>query len=319
MGKVYPKVSIVTPSFNAMPYIKETIKSIHSQNYPNLEHIIFDGASTDGTSDWIRENYPEIDYTSEKDRGQSHALNKGFSKASGEIIGWLNADDTYEPNSIQTAVDFLMEHPEYDLVCSDLNIIDEKSNKVGITLSEPFHVEGLFLDNKVKQPTVFMRKRVIEALNGLDERYHYVMDREFWLRVGIAGYKMYYMEGVRLANFRLIQGTKSFEDVPNFRNEWYEVMKKAFKDPFFNHISSKQRKTILSKNRGAYHMSKMIQSIDSKERVQMVSHMYKAVQKNKSLILNRGFWKFFFLGITGMNSDRIRKFKKLQSLNSNAK
>src|SRR5512137_1476425 len=121
--KEYPLVSVVTPSYNAMPYIKDTIESINNQDYPAIEHIIMDGNSTDGTQELLRQ-YPNLIWVSEPDRGQSHALNKAFKLVHGDIIGWLNADDTYQPGAIATAVKNLSENPEYDLVYSDLQIID---------------------------------------------------------------------------------------------------------------------------------------------------------------------------------------------------
>jgi glycosyltransferase involved in cell wall biosynthesis len=271
-----PKVSIVTPSYNAMQYIQETVESIHSQAYPNLEHIIYDGGSKDGTTEWVTANYPQIIYTSEKDRGQSHALNKGFQRATGEIIGWLNADDVYMPSAIQKAVDYLVAHPEVDMVCTDLNIIDEKSRHMGLTKSRPFDVVGLLFYNPIKQPTVFMRRRVIDALKGVDEQYHYVMDREFWLRAGMAGFNMAYLPGEIFAKFRLCRGTKSFEDTPNFRDEWYAVMQKAFQEPFFQKTAQVVKAKALADNRAGYHTTMAVKAIDAHQRGEAFSQLIKA-------------------------------------------
>lgn len=307
--KKRPSVSIVTPAYNAMPYLKATIESIRSQEYPDLEHIVMDGGSKDGTCELLRQ-YPEINWVSEKDRGQSHALNKGFELAKGDIIGWLNADDIYEPDAILTAVEYLEQHPEVDLVCSDLKIIDEDGQYVGVTYSTDFRVEDLLFENKIKQPTVFMRRQVIDRLKGVDEQYHYVMDREFWLRVGMSGFKMHYLEGKIFASFRLCKGTKSFEGTPKFRDEWFAVLQKVKADPFFDAISPSIKKKALDQNRSAYHVAKMMEAIDKGFRKDMMGHFRKAVVKDPKLLLNKGIWLYLYLGVTGASTDRLRKFKK---------
>ena len=119
-----PLVSVVTPCFNAARFIESTIKSVREQDYPFVQHVVVDGASDDGTLH-ILEQYPHLVWTSESDRGQSHALNKGFQRASGDIIGWLNADDVYQPRAISRAVEFLQDNPEVSFVYSDCLELDE--------------------------------------------------------------------------------------------------------------------------------------------------------------------------------------------------
>ncbi len=120
-----PLVSIITPSLNSMPFLEENIKSVLNQNYTNLEHVIIDGGSTDGSLD-ILESYSHLIWISEIDRGQSHAINKGFRKAHGEIIGWLNSDDTYNPNAIENAVCVFAENKNTDLLFTDIHIISNE-------------------------------------------------------------------------------------------------------------------------------------------------------------------------------------------------
>src|SRR3954447_22352897 len=123
-----PTVSVVTPSFNQGEYIESTIRSVLGQDYPNVEYLIMDSASTDSTlevlSKYSREHPQRMRFVSEKDRGQSHALNKAISQTRGEIIGWLNSDDTYEPGAIAVAVDFFQHHPDVDLVYGNANFVD---------------------------------------------------------------------------------------------------------------------------------------------------------------------------------------------------
>lgn len=112
MDKELPLVSIVTPSYNKGCFIEETILSVKNQTYPYIEHIVMDGGSTDGTLDILRKYANNITWLSEPDEGQSDAINKGWRRAKGQILGWLNADDTYMPWAVQTAVEFLAENPD---------------------------------------------------------------------------------------------------------------------------------------------------------------------------------------------------------------
>ncbi|HUH98543.1 MAG TPA: glycosyltransferase family 2 protein [Anaerolineales bacterium] len=127
-----PLVSIVTPSFNQARYLEATIRSVLSQDYPRLEYIIVDGGSTDGSVDVIRRYAPKLAWwVSEKDHGQTDAINKGFAHAKGEVLAWLNSDDTYEPNAIAPAVRLLQKHPEAGLVYGNANYINEDGRVIG--------------------------------------------------------------------------------------------------------------------------------------------------------------------------------------------
>ena len=279
------------------------------QDYPRIEHIIMDGGSEDGTRELLKEN-PHLIWVSEPDRGQSHALNKGFQRAQGEIIGWLNADDTYQPGAVSTAAQFLLVHEDVDLVYSDLQIINEDSQPVGITRSQPFDLVTLLFENHIKQPTVFMRRHVLEKLGGLNESLHYVMDWEFWLRAGLAGFKIQYLPGQVLANFRLCPGTKSFEQTPSFQTEWYKILEQAFESPYFYEVSQATKRDALQKSRAKYHMANMIQAVERRERLTMFRHLFQAALQDWSLIFNRGTWMFVGKGILGLKINRLRKYEK---------
>jgi glycosyltransferase involved in cell wall biosynthesis len=305
-----PLVSVVTPSYNAMPYIQENVESVREQGYRNLEHIIMDGASTDGTREYL-ESQSGLRCISEPDRGQSHALNKAFRLANGQIIGWLNADDTYQPGAVFTAVRFFQQYPEIDLVYSDLQIIDQADQGVGITRSQSFNLDRLLLDNFIKQPTVFMRRRVIDQLGGVDENLHFAMDREFWLRAGEAGFKMHYLEGKILANFRLIPGTKSYEQTPLFRQEWLSVLERAFQKSAYTNIPAAKKRIFLRKTKAQYHWAIVTDAITIRDRKRMLHHAWKSIEQNPGLVFNRGTWMIIAKGLFGISLDRFMKFKKV--------
>ncbi|GAB4563087.1 MAG: hypothetical protein Kow0047_11660 [Anaerolineae bacterium] len=186
----WPRVTIVTPSYNQAEFLEETIRSVLLQGYPNLEYIIVDGASRDGSVDIIRRYERWLTWwVSEPDEGQSDAINKGFRRASGEIIAWINSDDYYAPGAIHAAVKTLSAHPEAAMVYGDYAIVDEHSRLVSTSLERDryrtFDFETLLnVRDFIFQPTVFMRHQVLRELGYLDTRLHYAMDYDLWLRIG---------------------------------------------------------------------------------------------------------------------------------------
>jgi glycosyltransferase involved in cell wall biosynthesis len=232
-----PLVSIVTPSYQAVQYITETIECVINQDYPNLEHIVVDGNSEDGTIE-ILQGYDHLKWISEPDAGQSQALNKGFKMAKGEIIGWLNADDTYNPGAISCSVNYLIQHPDIDSVYSDLCVVDEHGAPITIFKSKPFSLERMLFRNLIGQSTVFIRKQVIDEIGGVDESLHYCMDREFWFRIG-SKYKFKYLPDIVSANFRKHSSTKTYKKPHCFHTEWERVLISSIKDPRYCDIPLK--------------------------------------------------------------------------------
>ena len=305
----YPLVSVVTPSYNTAQYIESTLLSVATQDYPNIEHIVFDGGSKDGTIE-ILEKFPKVDWVSEPDKGQSDALNKGFKKAKGKYIGWLNSDDLYTEGAIKKAVDYLESHPDVAMIYTDLNIIDEKDNIYGFTKGMEFSLQSLLENNPVKQPTLLMRREVIDELKGVDVNLHFVMDRELWLRMEMKGYIIKYLPGWVNASFRLVEGTKTFEYTPKFRQEWYEVMLAAFKtEPYFEKVDKAIMNNALAVNRSAYHLSLMNSAFIEGKRSEGINHAIKAYKANGRIKRNPGFYRHFLMGFLGLIIDRTKKFK----------
>ena len=141
-----PLVSIVTPSYNQARYLEYTIRSVMEQDYPNIEYIIVDGGSNDGSAEIIRRYSERLAWwVSEKDHGQTDAINKGFAHARGEILAWLNSDDTYEINAVREAVAFLREQPQVGLVYGDANFIDENGHMIGrFPAAQTVHVDAAY-------------------------------------------------------------------------------------------------------------------------------------------------------------------------------
>lgn len=183
-GSHWPKISVVTPSYNQGQYIEETIRSVLLQGYPNLEYIIIDGSSTDDTLEIIKKYEPWIAYwVSEPDRGQSHAINKGIGKATGEILFWLNSDDICLPNAFTEIVKTLNENPEIKIVTGQAKVIDENGGYVGELRSRFSSWEELASNprNSVRQISSFFCRELFE-LGGVDEKLHIAMDTDLLFR-----------------------------------------------------------------------------------------------------------------------------------------
>lgn len=181
-----PLVSIITPSYQQDQFIQETIESVLSQDYPYWEHIVIDGGSTDQTKK-ILQSYNHLGdrfrWVSEKDRGQAHAINKGLAMAKGEIIGWLNSDDTYLPHAVEKAVSALRQNPNWGMVYGRANYTDDKNQVIGPYPVEPFQLDRLYETCFICQPATFMRKEVLDKVGGIDESFHFCMDYELWMRI----------------------------------------------------------------------------------------------------------------------------------------
>ena len=186
----WPKISIVTPSYNQAQFIEETIRSVLLQGYPNLDYIVIDGGSTDGSIEIIRKYEKYLTYwISEKDRGQSHAINKGFAKSSGDILCWINSDDLLKPG----ALDFVgrsfanISIPAWLIGSSEL--VDSTGKLINLRISENVTLEGVLMwnENWFAQQSTFWNRPMWNAVSELDESLHYAMDFALWLKMfGVA-------------------------------------------------------------------------------------------------------------------------------------
>lgn len=298
-----PPVSIITPSYNAARFIRETIDSVYAQEYPTIEHIIVDGGSRDNTLDILQE-YRHLDWSSEPDRGQSHALNKGFARASGAIIGWLNSDDTYNAGTLKAVTRYFEESPETDVVYSDCQIIDEESRPIRLAKSRAFDFKALLLENYIHQPTVFFRRRVLEHTGPIDESLHLVMDWEYWARAGLRFSFRYIPEHV-FANFRLCTGTKTSEYGPEFYLEWLRVLEEwashAPEVPQWRKI----HRLAQNSARARYFMSNVYQARDQHQWARVRSNLAKAIIQDPSWIRNYGTWSIAGDAILGLEATSL--------------
>ena len=209
MGSL-PKISIVTPSYNQGRYIEETIKSVLTQDYPDIEYIVVDGASTDNTVEILKGYGDRIRWISEKDNGQTEAIKKGFEISTGEFIAWLNSDDVYLPGAVSRVADFFMNHPEADMVYGKSYYIDEDGARVGEYPTGPVEPKRLPEFNFICQPSAFFTRAAYISVGALDEELHYSMDYDLWLRLS-KKYKLEYIEDY-LSLYRLHAESKTMAE-----------------------------------------------------------------------------------------------------------
>ena len=189
-GFPWPRVSIVTPSYNQGQFIEETIRSVLLQGYPDLEYIVIDGSSTDGSVDIIRKYEPWLAYwVSEPDRGQAHAINKGFARATGEIFGWLNSDDLLYLKAIYRIARAYVKDPSLRVTCGFRKVIDAEGKfRWNWVYNKPANFT-LKRRGYLPQETVYWRREIWEQIGPLDEDFQYTLDFEYWHRMMAAGYR----------------------------------------------------------------------------------------------------------------------------------
>lgn len=183
------KISIITPSFNQGKFIEQTIQSVLSQNYPNLEYIIMDGGSTDETISILKKYAEKLKWFSEKDKGQSDAINKGLKMATGDIVAWINSDDYYLPGTLQKIAKHFENNKDIKWITGDYLIIDETGHEIHSFVRGYKNLVSYFSSftalsfaNYINQPSTFWRKELLDKVGYVNESYRYCMDYDLWLR-----------------------------------------------------------------------------------------------------------------------------------------
>ncbi len=209
-GADWPRISIVTPSYNQGEFIEETIRSVLLQGYPNLEYIIIDGGSTDTTLAVIKKYEPYIaHWVSESDRGQSHALNKGFQQATGDFVGWQNSDDFYEIDALTHLAHTYQQDPDIDVLYGNTKYVDRDGQFLNFyPVAKDFTLTSMFPWTSLCNQSIFFSQRIFTDQFAIDESFRHCMDVDFFWRLAIAGYRFQYVDNLS-GSFRIHEGAKT--------------------------------------------------------------------------------------------------------------
>ena len=243
-------VSIITPSFNQASYLEQTLRSVLEQDYSNVEYIVIDGASTDGSVDIVRETYQnQLTYwASEKDSGQAEAINKGLARASGEIIAWLNSDDYYLPGTISAAVKVFEENPDVVMVYGDMLAVDENGQTINTLKYKQLTLVDLLCFQIIGQPSVFFRREVYEKIGGLDTTFHFLLDHQYWIRIAQQGKILHVPQMWAAARYHA--EAKNRAKAAEFGREAFRILDWAKSQPgLAEAVSSVERRAHASANR----------------------------------------------------------------------
>lgn len=209
-----PLVTIVTPSFNQAPFLERTILSVLGQNYPNIEYIVMDGGSNDGSAEIISRYADRLAYwESQKDKGQTDAINKGFARAHGEILAWLNSDDVLYPHAVSEAVAYLTKHPECGLVYGDSDFINAEDRVIGRFNAKQTDYKKLTQGYvHIPQQSAFWRADLWKQVGPLDDTIYFAMDYDLWLRLAKVSEVKYLADTQPWSAFRLHADAKTIAE-----------------------------------------------------------------------------------------------------------
>jgi glycosyltransferase involved in cell wall biosynthesis len=243
-------VSIITPSYNQAAFLEQTMRSVLLQDYPAIEYIVVDGGSTDGSQEIIEKYAHRLKWwISEKDTGQAEAINKGFERANGEFIAWLNSDDLYCESAVSAAVTALQQNPDCGLVFSDVLSIDANAQVFNLMQFGNWGLPELLQFNIISQPGVFMRRSTLERAGGLDLNYRYLLDQHLWLRIAniapIKHIQAYW------AAARFHPQAKNIAHAAGFGSDAFRILEWLGSDPEFSATYTRYARRIRA---GAYRM-----------------------------------------------------------------
>ncbi len=222
-------VSVITPSFNQAAYLEQTINSVLDQDYPRIEYFVADGGSTDGSVAIIKKYADKLAWwVSEKDRGQADAINKGFTRATGDIVAWLNSDDYYLAGTVSAVVKVFEEHPDVVLAYGNMLAVDEHGKTFNTLIYKQLTLEDLLCFQIIGQPAVFMRRSALQSAGGLDPAFHFMLDHHLWIRIAQRGKILHVNQTWAAARYHA--EAKNIAQAAEFGRDAFRILDFAIRD-----------------------------------------------------------------------------------------
>ena len=295
----WPKISVVTPSYNQGQFIEETLRSVLLQNYPNLEYIVVDGASEDSSLKIIRKYQKHISFwMSEPDRGQSEAINKGFSMATGNIVCFLNSDDLMTPNTLFKVALFFLNNLEADFICGQTKFINKNSAHV-VGFEELFRVElndsTMTETCHIAQPSTYFRSKVFSDIGYFNESLKFCFDYDFWLRAFLSSSSFHSTNEI-FSYFRLHDSSKTIMSYKEgyFDRDFISIYESAL---LRERLTSAQKRGLL---RGlSLAASLLFVHLENTKTTEYArSELFSVIQRNPRTLLFKSIWPTFLVSFT---------------------
>ena len=303
-----PVISIITPSYNQVAYLEQTIRSVLEQNYPQIEYMVVDGESTDCSVDIIRKYDGRLAWwVSEADSGQADAINKGFARASGEIVAWLNSDDYYLPNTIPAVMELFAKHPEAGLIYGDVLSVDGEGNPINIQCFQPYTLDDMMAFKIISQPAVFMRRSILEKAGYLDPSYHFLLDHHLWLRMVQLAPLVYSPQILAAARYH--DDAKNISHAEQFGGEAFKILEWVEAQPGLAERLLENKPEIMA---GAHHLNAFYLVEAGKMRAGLIAyyHAYRYHPRTVYKAWKRIIYAFFSLIGLGRVREIYLRFKQ---------
>jgi glycosyltransferase involved in cell wall biosynthesis len=281
----YPRISVVTPSFNQGAYLGETLASIASQHYPDLELIVMDGGSDDDSVEVIKAFSGTVTYwESQPDSGQSHAINKGFSRATGDIVCWLNSDDVFLPGCLNAVAAAFNTHPEWEWISAPSLKFGDGLHEIGGLYELPRDRVEWLRFCPLAQPSTFWRRSLYDRVGGLDESFHFALDYEYWVRFVFEGAKVHFIDRP-LSAYRLHDVSKTVSSQEKFRAE-----EKCLREKYWDRLTHQEQRKLtrlVSQSEAVLELTQSVALMQAKKWDDARKGVLAVLSKNPSMLFTK--------------------------------